>query len=113
MTVGVDLPIGADLSLAVPVFAGNWSTTMKLNVEGLTCGHCETSITRVVAALSGTSRVDLDAGTVDIDGLDGAENVARVCAAIEGEDYRVVARESDAAADLANEKAWLRVVARR
>lgn len=60
---------------------------MKLNVQGMTCGHCERAIERAVGLLGGTARVDLAAGTVDVDGVDDA---ARVRAAIEAEGYRVV-----------------------
>jgi copper chaperone len=43
---------------------------MKLNVEGITCAHCVRRITRAIQALQPASRVgvDLDAGTVSIDG---------------------------------------------
>ena len=42
---------------------------MKFNVEGMTCSHCERAITRAVAALGGTARVDIAAGTVEVDGV--------------------------------------------
>ena len=69
---------------------------MKFNVEGMTCSHCERAITRAVAALGGTARVDIAAGTVEVDGV---TDEVRVRAAIEDEGYRV------AASDVAAEKA--------
>lgn len=60
---------------------------MRLNVEGMTCGHCERSVKQAVAALGGTAQVDLATGTVDVEGVDDAAAVRR---AIEGEGYTVV-----------------------
>lgn len=60
---------------------------MKLNVEGMTCGHCQGAIERAVAALGGTAQVDLAGGTVEVT---GADDRASVVAAIEDEGYRVV-----------------------
>lgn len=60
---------------------------MKLNVEGMTCGHCQRAIERAVAALGGTAGVDLAAGTVEVEGVTDAAAVRR---AIEDEGYRVV-----------------------
>ncbi|WP_133501505.1 cation transporter [Cognatilysobacter terrigena] len=60
---------------------------MKLNVNGMTCGHCQRAIERAVAALGGTARVDLAAGTVEVTGVDDR---ASAVAAIEHEGYRVV-----------------------
>jgi copper chaperone len=68
---------------------------MKLIVEGMTCAHCVRAITRAIQALQPASRVgvDLDAGTVSIDGeVDAAQAVA----AIEAEGYRVVATDRGA-----------------
>lgn len=59
---------------------------MKFNVQGMTCSHCERTITRAIAALGGTARADVAAGTVEVDGVD---DEARVRAAIEAEGYTV------------------------
>lgn len=59
---------------------------MKIAVEGMTCGHCERAIQQAVARLGGTARVNLAAGTVEVDGV---ADVASVRAAIEDEGYRV------------------------
>jgi copper chaperone len=60
---------------------------MRLNVEGMTCGHCERAVKQAVAALGGSAEVDLKTGTVEIAGVDDASAVRR---AIEDEGYRVV-----------------------
>ena len=60
---------------------------MKFDVEGMTCSHCERAITRAVGLLGGTVRVDVAAGTVEVEGL---ADESQVRAAIEEEGYRVV-----------------------
>lgn len=59
---------------------------MRLNVEGMTCAHCERAITAAVARLGGCARVDLAAGTVEVEGVD---DEAAVRGAIEAEGYRI------------------------
>lgn len=59
---------------------------MRLNVEGMTCAHCERAIKQAVAALSGTAEVDLAAGTVEVTGID---DIAAVRRAIEEAGYTV------------------------
>lgn len=68
---------------------------MKLTVEGMTCAHCVRAITGAIQALQPASRVgvDLEAGTVSIDGeMDPAQAIS----AIEAEGYRVVATDRGA-----------------
>ncbi|MBS7458270.1 cation transporter [Coralloluteibacterium stylophorae] len=60
---------------------------MRLNVEGMTCAHCQRALERAVAALGGTATVDLAAGTVDVAGVEDAAALRR---AIEDEGYAVV-----------------------
>lgn len=60
---------------------------MRLNVEGMTCAHCERAVRQAVEALGGTARVDLASGTVEVDGIEDAGAVRR---AIENEGYAVV-----------------------
>jgi copper chaperone len=60
---------------------------MRLNVEGMTCAHCERAVQQAVAGVGGTARVDLAAGTVEVAGID---DVATVRRAIEAEGYTVV-----------------------
>ncbi len=60
---------------------------MRLNVEGMTCGHCERTIKQAIARLGGTAHVELAQGTVDVDGV---ADVVAVRHAIEREGYTVV-----------------------
>jgi copper chaperone len=53
---------------------------MRLQVDGMTCAHCERAVQAAVAALGGTARVDLAAGTVDVDGVDDIDAVRRALA---------------------------------
>ena len=59
---------------------------MRLNVEGMTCGHCERAISAAVARLGGKAQVNLANGTVEVAGIDDAAAVRR---AIESEGYTV------------------------
>ncbi len=67
---------------------------MQLNVQGMTCQHCVRSITKALQSRDPGARVevDLDAGTVTVD---GALARADAQAAIEAAGYTVIA---DAAA---------------
>jgi copper chaperone len=67
---------------------------MQLSVEGMTCAHCERTITRAIEALGGRARVDLAAGTVAIEGL---ADEAAVRDAIEAEGYTVTGTGGPAA----------------
>lgn len=60
---------------------------MRLNVEGMTCAHCERSVRQAVEALGGTARVDLASGTVEVEGVEDAGAVRQ---AIENAGYTVV-----------------------
>jgi len=44
------------------------STTTKINVQGMSCGHCVTSVTNEVSRIVGVTSVgvDLASGTVQI-----------------------------------------------
>lgn len=70
---------------------------MKLSVEGMSCGHCEHSVTQAIQALDAAARVavDLAAGTVVIN---GAVDPAQAKAAIEAEGYTVVSIDPGSAA---------------
>lgn len=59
---------------------------MRLEVDGMTCGHCERAIAAAIARLGGQARVDRAAGTVEVD---GPVDPAAVRAAIEEEGYTV------------------------
>ena len=60
---------------------------MRMNVQGMTCAHCERAIQQAVAALGGTAHVDLSAGTVEVSDL---QDEASVRHAIEDAGYTVV-----------------------
>ncbi|MHB1801807.1 MAG: heavy-metal-associated domain-containing protein, partial [Actinomycetes bacterium] len=59
-------------------------------VAGMTCQHCVDAVTREVAAVPGVTgiHVDLDAGTVTVDG--DAVDVEQVAAAVDEAGYELV-----------------------
>lgn len=59
---------------------------MRLEVDGMTCGHCERAITAAIARIGGQARVHRAAGTVEVD---GPVAPAAVRKAIEEEGYTV------------------------
>jgi len=67
---------------------------MKLHVEGMTCGHCERTIVGAIDRLGGLARVDLQAGTVVVEGV--ADHAA-VVRAIEEEGYKVAGSDGSTA----------------
>ena len=66
-------------------------TTVKLKVEGMTCGGCVASVTRVVNAVPGVAdaRVRLDAGSAEVDFDPERTDEAAIRSAIEGAGYEV------------------------
>ena len=66
------------------------STTRKVNVDGMSCGHCVTSVTNEVRKVDGVTGVDVDlaAGTVQITS-DAPLEEADVNAAIDEAGYEV------------------------
>ena len=63
----------------------------KLNVNGMSCSHCENAVKKAVGAISGVTdvTVNLDAKTVEVT-HDENVNVGSIKAAIEEEGYGVV-----------------------
>ncbi len=63
---------------------------LTLNVTGMTCGHCIKAVTKAVRAVpgAGTVSVDLDHGTVTVQ---GDPDAAAVRAAIVEEGYAIAA----------------------
>lgn len=61
---------------------------LRLQVSGMTCGHCAQAVTRAVEALPQVERalVDLKAGEVSVE---GAADEAAIRRAIEEEGYEV------------------------
>lgn len=60
---------------------------MRLNVQGMTCAHCERAIQQAVATIGGTAQVDAAGGTVEVSGIHDESTVRQ---AIEAEGYSVV-----------------------
>lgn len=63
----------------------------KLNVSGMTCGHCEKAVKDALAAVDGVSNVavSLDAGTVDVEYDEAKVNVGQLKEAVEDQGYDV------------------------
>lgn len=61
-------------------------STIKLAVEGMTCGHCVSHLTRALEAVPGVerARVDLAAKTADVT---GQASVEALIAAVAAEGY--------------------------
>lgn len=59
--------------------------TIILNIEGMTCGGCGNSVTRVLQALDGVSGVAVDwqAGRAEVALQEGTSTVADLVAAVE------------------------------
>jgi copper chaperone len=66
-------------------------TTITLKVEGMSCGGCVASVTRVLKALPGVSdaAVSLQAGTAQVTFDDSRTGIGAMRAAIEGAGYEV------------------------
>jgi copper chaperone CopZ len=67
--------------------------TVTYSVSGMTCGHCESAVTKEVAALPGVTRTTADAktGTVTIDSEQPLDDEA-VRAAVDEAGYDLVGR---------------------
>jgi copper chaperone len=63
--------------------------TVKMKVDGMTCGGCVASVTRVVKALPGVdaARVDLASGSAEIDFDPARCDADAIRNAIEGAGY--------------------------
>ena len=66
------------------------STTSTYTVNGMTCGHCVTSVTEEVTKLDGVKAVDVDlaSGQVTVES-DGPVDDASVAAAVDEAGYTV------------------------
>lgn len=69
----------------------NMNTT-SIKVEGMTCGHCKSSVEGALGKLSGVSKaeVDLDANKVSVEYDEDQVNVDEMNEAIEEQGYDVV-----------------------
>ncbi len=65
--------------------------TVTLNVQGMTCGGCVASVTRVLKAVSGVGEVDvtLDSGTARVVFDPAKADIAKLKDAVEGAGYDV------------------------
>lgn len=68
---------------------------MKLYVDGMTCGHCVKTITRVLTALDPSAAVAVDLGEHLVH-VSGAIDAAAATAAIEDAGYTLVSANADA-----------------
>ena len=66
-------------------------TTVTLKVDGMSCGGCVASVTRVLSALPGVSdaKVSLQGGTAQVTFDETRTNPAALRTAIEGAGYEV------------------------
>ena len=66
--------------------------TKILNVEGMSCSHCENAIKKAVGALSGVGgvSVDLKRKTVTVDFDPGKVDIDAIREAIEDQGYDVI-----------------------
>ncbi|RYG73523.1 copper chaperone CopZ [Lentibacillus lipolyticus] len=64
-----------------------------LDVKGMTCGHCESSVKGALESLEGvqTVEVDLNSGKVDVTYDDAVVTIAAMREAVEDQGYDVVA----------------------
>lgn len=66
---------------------------IQLNVKGMTCGHCKSSVTGALEELEGVKsvQVDLEGGKASVDYDDSKVNVEQMKEAVEEQGYDVVA----------------------
>lgn len=67
--------------------------TLTLDVKGMSCGHCKSSVDGALKNLEGVTNVEvnLDTGKVDVTYDDSKVKVADMCEAVENQGYDVVA----------------------
>ncbi len=65
-----------------------------LDVEGMSCGHCENRVKRAVGALKGVKNVsvDLQGKNVTVDYIPGKVNLNAIKEAIVEQGYEVITR---------------------
>ncbi|MFC3749345.1 copper chaperone CopZ [Paenibacillus sp. GCM10012306] len=61
-----------------------------LNVEGMSCGHCVSSVEKAVSNLGASAKVDLSAKTVAVDFDENKVSLSAIKEAIEDQGYDVV-----------------------
>lgn len=65
---------------------------ITLDVNGMTCNHCESAVKGALEALNGVTAVEvhLDTGKVDVTSDEGGASIADMRAAVEDQGYDVV-----------------------
>ncbi|PYI50841.1 copper ion binding protein [Paenibacillus flagellatus] len=63
---------------------------VKLQVEGMSCGHCVSSIEGAVRNVGASAKVDLGSKTVTVDYDEAKVSLAAIKEAIEDQGYDVV-----------------------
>ncbi|MCL6603444.1 MAG: copper ion binding protein [Paenibacillus sp.] len=61
-----------------------------LNVEGMSCGHCASSVEKAVSTLGATAKVDLGSKTVAVEFDENKVTINAIKEAIEDQGYDVV-----------------------
>ncbi|MGK9148647.1 heavy-metal-associated domain-containing protein [Plantibacter flavus] len=69
------------------------TTSTTYRVDGMTCGHCVSSVTSELTALGGvdTVAVDLGAGTIVVTGT-GADDEAAIAGGVDEAGYTLIGR---------------------
>ncbi len=62
---------------------------VKLNVKGMSCGHCVNSVQGALTAVGATGQVDLKSNTVDIEYDESKLSLESIKEAIEEQGYEV------------------------
>ena len=67
------------------------SKELNLSIEGMTCGHCEMSVTKELAKLAGAHDIKVSAaeGTAHLS-LDESVDTAAIAAAIDEAGYKLI-----------------------
>ncbi|MEY4422999.1 MAG: hypothetical protein RLZZ258_102 [Actinomycetota bacterium] len=67
------------------------SKTLELKIEGMTCGHCEMSVTKELSKLEGASeiKVSASAGTANLSVADSV-TTEQLAAAVDEAGYKLI-----------------------
>ncbi|MFC6653755.1 copper ion binding protein [Paenibacillus rhizoplanae] len=65
-------------------------SNVTLKVEGMSCGHCVSSVEKAVSGVGAAAKVDLPAKTVAVEFDENTVSLDKIKAAIEDQGYDVV-----------------------
>jgi len=65
-------------------------SNVVLKVEGMSCGHCASSVEKAVSGVGGTAKVDLSGKTVAVEFDENKVSLGAIKEAIEDQGYNVV-----------------------